>query len=286
MNKSFIGTIKKTLLWSLNELKKAGILAPRLESEYILCHVLKKDRSFLHAHPYEQLTDAQWQEFKELIYKRTKRVPLAYILGHTEFFGLKLIVKEGVFVPRVETELLVEKALEILKGKSGLVLDWGCGSGCISVSFLVNKPHWKAYTLDISALAITNTWENAKLYNLLDRINIIHGSNYMIPKNTIFDAILSNPPYIIKDEIKTLQKEVQYEPKTALDGGKEGIDSYKLIIDLSKKQLKNKGFLILELGKSEVNNKLFDLAIKSGFEILYIHKDLSNNDRIAILQKY
>ncbi len=212
------------------------------------------------------------------IEKRKEHIPLQYIINKQNFYGLDFYVDESVLIPRYDTENIVDRIVKDCKENKCLsVLDLCTGSGCIAVS-LKKSGFEKVYAADISDKALAVAKHNAKLNNA-DIIFLQSDLYENFPKEIRFDIIVSNPPYISTDEIARIEKQVRdFEPKLALDGGRDGLDFYKKIINLSKNFLNNKGRLYLEIGYDQ-SKDVVDLAKKEGYDNIVIIKDLSGRDR-------
>lgn len=212
------------------------------------------------------------------IEKRKKHIPLQYIINKQNFYGLDFYVDESVLIPRYDTENIVDRIVKDCKENKCLsVLDLCTGSGCIAVS-LKKSGFERVYAADVSDKALAVAKHNAKLNNA-DIIFLQSDLYENFPKKIRFDIIVSNPPYISTDEIARLEKQVKdFEPKLALDGGRDGLDFYKKIINLSKNFLDNKGRLYLEIGYDQ-SKDVVDLAKKEGYDNIVIIKDLSGRDR-------
>ena len=212
------------------------------------------------------------------IEKRKEHIPLQYIINKQNFYGLDFYVDESVLIPRYDTENIVDRIVKDCKENKCLsVLDLCTGSGCIAVCLKKNGFE-KVYAADISDKALAVAKHNAKLNNA-DIIFLQSDLYENFPKEIRFDIIVSNPPYISTDEIARIEKQVRdFEPKLALDGGKDGLDFYKKIINLSKNFLNNKGRLYLEIGYDQ-SKDVVDLAKKEGYDNIVIIKDLSGRDR-------
>jgi release factor glutamine methyltransferase len=238
-----------------------------------------------------------------LLKKRAKREPLQYILGYTEFQGLKIKVGPGVLIPRPETELLVEEAIKILKsqkfnpllsppsppfskgGRGGFVsiLDLCTGSGCLALTLAKEFPDAQVYGTDISEIAIRYARNNAKL-NKIKNVTFIKGSLFEPVKKSLntFDLIVLNPPYIKRNDIKNLQIEIKdWEPVKALDGGKDGLDYYRAIIPDARNYLKKGGCLMFELGVSQAD-AVRKMAEDAGFIDISLIKDYAGIERILV----
>ena len=262
-------------------LKKSQIPSWRLDAEILLAEVLRKDRSELIIRNNIKISNKKAFTFNRYIDRRKKFEPVAYILNNKEFFSLDFFVNKNSLIPRPETELMVEKAVKIYKNKYPNVLDIGTGSGCIIISVLRHIPKSRGIGLDISKDAIKvakfNSERLLKVYN--NRIKFMNLSVEKLSNNRIFDLILANPPYINSKDIRNLSTDIKrYEPKIALDGGKDGLDVIKKVIYKSLKILKHNGTLAIEIG----NNQYFavsKLLRKNGFKETTLLKDYKNNIR-------
>ena len=262
-------------------LKKSQIPSWRLDAEILLAEVLRKDRSELIIRNNIKISNKKAFTFNRYIDRRKKFEPVAYILNNKEFFSLDFFVNKNSLIPRPETELMVEKAIEIYKKKAPNILDIGTGSGCIIISVLRHLPKSRGIGLDISKNAIKvakfNSERLLKVYN--KRIKFMNLSIEKLSNNRIFDLILANPPYINSKDIRNLSTDIKrYEPKIALDGGKDGLDVIKKVIYKSLRILKHNGTLAIEIG----NNQYFavsKLLRKNGFKETTLLKDYKNNIR-------
>ena len=217
--------------------------------------------------------------------KTKKNKPIAYIIGKKEFWKTEFVINRSVLVPRPETELIVEEALNLLKDKRNVnLLDIGTGSGCILISILKIKKKWHGTGVDLSKNAIKVAKTNAKIQQLENRIRFVHSDidKFIASK---YDLIISNPPYISKFKLRRLEKDVRdYEPRMALDGGLKGLSEIEKVIKKSSKLLKNKGTLIIEIAPEQKNCLTRILKIND-FHIKKISKDLSGKDRCIISTK-
>ena len=231
----------------------------------------------------EQVDDDKAEIYRKLISRRCAHVPLQYISGHQEFMGLDFTVNDDVLIPRQDTECLVEEALtEINDGMK--VLDLCTGSGCVIISIAAYKNDLDAVGTDISGEALAVAGKNAELNR--QNVRFCRGDLYDSLRNigeyeTKFDAIVSNPPYIRSDVIPTLMEEVRdHEPLTALDGGKDGLDFYRRIIDGAEDHLTPGGCILFEIGYDQAE-AVTDLFRKSGYRDIETVKDYSGNDRVV-----
>jgi release factor glutamine methyltransferase len=277
----------KTILnQASNLLKNYRIKSARLDSELLLSSSLKISRESLLLNLNKEIKINENKKFKLLLEKRAKKVPVAYILGYKDFWKSKFLVNNSVLIPRPETELIVEEALNYLpRSKYKKILDIGTGSGCILVSILLERPKSIGAGLDISKNAIKIAKINAKLQQVHNRITFVNTDvdKYNLGK---YDLIVSNPPYIERVKISRLEEDIKnFEPKSALDGGHDGYSKIKKVIKKSSDILKRKGNLILEIGYDQAYNTSL-LLQKYGFYINKVSKDLSNKDRCIVSTKH
>jgi release factor glutamine methyltransferase len=270
----------------MNSIKELSSSAtPKLDVELILCKVLDVDRLYLHINLDEDITKEQETEFYCLLNQRKEGRPIAYILGHREFMGLDFFVKEGVLIPRPDTEILIEEVINLSKSiKSPLIVDIGTGSGAISVSLAKYIKDAKVYSLDISDTALEVGKINAKNNNVEDRITFLKSDLFSSVENlnSKFDIVVSNPPYIKKDDIYNLDKDVKdYEPILALDGGEDGLNFYRRITKDSLMFLKENGVLAYEVGHDQAED-VKEIMIENNFKNIKIVRDLAGIQRVVI----
>lgn len=223
--------------------------------------------------------DSIYNEFLEIIEKRKQNYPLQYIFGKWEFYGLELFVDESALIPRFETEILVDEILK-LDCKKDKILDIGCGSGAISLALADNLKKSYVYGIDINKEAIKLSNKNKEKLNLKN-VEFFESDIFSNIKEKNFDIIVSNPPYIDEVDMKTLEKELSFEPQNALYGGKDGLFFYKKIISGSLDYLSTNGVLAFEIGYNQMKI-ISNLLIENGFEILLQKKDFAGFDRIII----
>lgn len=277
--------IKNLLCESNDILKKNLIPSHVLDSELILCKVLKKDRKYLIFNDELNLQNNKITEFKNLINRRLKKEPIAYILGEKSFWKDDFLVKKGSLIPRPETELIVEEVINITKNSHNLkILEIGTGTGCLILSILRERPNLRATAIDISKICIELARANAKKLGLTKNIKF-YKSDVDNLRNDKYDMIVSNPPYINKFDLNNLEDGVvKFEPKLALYGGVDGSDCIKKIIYKSSKILKRKGKLILEIAHDQ-KNCVLKILKKENFYVNKIVKDFSNISRSIVSTK-
>ena len=279
-------TIGRILKWTEQYFKEKGIESPRLDAEVLLSHILGRERIYLYVHFDEPLEPAERARYREAIKQRVQRVPVAYIIGEKEFMGLTFKVTEDTLVPRPDTEILVQAAIERLRarGDAPRFADIGTGSGAICLSILHFLPKAQADTVDISPAARAVAEENAAALEVADRVTF-HTGDLLAPlAGQCYDAILSNPPYIPDDDIAALAPEVRLkEPHTALAGGKDGLDFYRRLMANAPALLKDGGFLAVEVGIHQAA-PVAALAVPS-FSRTEILKDYAGIERVVIAWK-
>ena len=231
-------------------LEKANIEEARLDAEILLAHALGITRAQLHAHPQGQLSSAELANYRQLIERRARHEPVAYIVGHQEFYGLDLLVDSRVLIPRPETELLVEKAIEISQRRS-VVADVGTGSGAIAVSLAIHLPQVLVYATDASAGALEVAARNCRRHGVEDRVHLLQG-HLLEPLPEPVDLIVANLPYVSQAEWAQLPPEINcYEPREALDGGLDGLDRIRRLLARAGEYLRPQGAILLEIGATQ-----------------------------------
>ena len=260
-------------------LEKNSVPEAALDARLLLEHVCSTSHSDLIAHPDRVLTDEEEKRFFELITRRQNREPLAYILGYWEFMGLKIRVNSSVLIPEQDSEFLVEEALRYTED-GFKVLDLCTGSGCIALGILNYTNNTTAVCTDISEAALETAKENAIELGFADRIDFIKADLY--PSGDVkADIIVSNPPYIKRSVIDTLEPEVKdYEPRLALDGDEDGLLFYRRIIDRVGEFLYSSGYLIMEIGYDQADEVKALLEENGHFHAIEVIKDFSGNDRV------
>ena len=273
--------IYKIINSASQKLKNNNIHSCRLDSEILLSKVLNKTREELLINLNQKIDRSKINYFKKLIDRRLTREPIAYILKEKEFWSKNFLVNNNTLIPRPETELLVDKLLNIYKQKKISILDIGTGSGCIIISLLINLRNSNGIGIDISNKAILLAKKNRIIHKLSNRLKLSTQSFDKIYGKK-FDLIVSNPPYIPKKDIKNLSEDIKkYEPRMALDGGNDGLDLVKKVIYKSKYILKIKGTLALEIGNEQIK-KVSKILIDNNFRIKHVIKDYKNNVRCVL----
>lgn len=264
----------------------ANISEPRLDAALLMSHVIGRDRAFLIAHPEAAIAGPQLKEFEELTARRAQGEPLQYLTGHQEFFKLDFEVTPDVLIPRPETELIVEAGLELADPNAAFVFaDLGTGSGCLAVSILHECRRARALAIDISEQALRITQRNAERHRVADRLRLVQSDLFdAISVTETFDLIVSNPPYVSDDEMKTLQREVQREPRAALAGGSDGLALIRRLLLEAPGHLRPGGYLIFEFGINQ-DVAIRDLVDGAVWKLIEIRNDVQQIPRMIVLQK-
>ncbi|MBQ1889362.1 peptide chain release factor N(5)-glutamine methyltransferase [Selenomonas caprae] len=281
-----IWTIGRILKWTEQYFEQKGVESPRLDAEVLLSHLLDKQRIYLYVHFDEPLQAEELAAYREMVKQRVNHVPVAYIIGEREFMGLTFKVTPDTLVPRPDTEILVQAAVERLKAMpAGEVrfADIGTGTGAVCLSVLNFTPLAKADTVDISPAARAVAEENAAALGLADRI-VFHTGDLLAPiKENSYAAILSNPPYIPEADIAGLAPEVRCkEPLTALSGGTDGLDFYRRLCQEAPAMLVDGGFMAFEVGIHQAQDVAALAAANPLIGRTEIIKDYAGIERVVV----
>ena len=280
-------TLRQFLRNTQETLAAAGIPEPRLEPEIMLTNVLGLPRHRLYAVQDQELSAQAHEALAQFIERRLKREPLAYILGHREFYGIDLMVGPGVMVPRPETELLVERAMLVCmermdKGQP-VVVDVGTGSGGIAINLALHLPRAWIFATDVSPAALEVAGANIRKHKVGERITLVEG-DLLAPVEGPVDVIVANLPYIPSYRLKELQAEVRWEPPIALDGGPDGLDLIRRLLAQARGKLSRGGIVLLEIDP-EHQAPLRQLAgdLYSGAAVS-VERDMAGLDRIFVVE--
>jgi release factor glutamine methyltransferase len=268
-------TVRKVLGWTTQHFEKSSVDAPRLTAELLLVHTLKLDRVKLYTDLDRPLAKDELAAYRGLIQRRIAGEPTQYLTGLKEFYGRKFQVDPRVLIPRPETELLVEAVITL---KPARVLDLCTGSGCIAVSVALGLPEASVWATDVSRDACEVARLNAEPCG--SRVTVLEADLFGGLPESKFDVVVSNPPYVKTGELPTLQREVQREPKLALDGGADGLDVVRRIAAEAKGWLKAGGTLALEIGDGQ-GDSVRDILVRAGYHDVRIERDLARLDRLA-----
>ncbi|MDT5122081.1 MAG: release factor glutamine methyltransferase [Acidobacteriota bacterium] len=283
-------SIARLIAEAARVLARAGVPEARREAMSLIEYTIARDRTFLLTHPEDALAPSAVRRLRELVERRAEGEPLQYITGHQEFYGLDFEVTPDVLIPRPETELLVETALELLDetNNAPLICDVGTGSGCIPVALLYEEAQEvRAIGLDISMTALRVAARNAARHNVRERLTLIASDclSALDPRAARFKMIVSNPPYVAEAALAGLQREVrEHEPRVALTPGGDGLRIIRRLIADAPRFLEVGGHLLMEIGfdQHEAVERLVD---PQAWQLLDIHKDLQGIPRIVALRK-
>ncbi len=285
-------TIQKLLTWITEYLTKNEVDAPRLSGELLLSHVLELSRIDLYTQYNKPVGQAHLAQLRGLVKRAGQHEPVAYLVGRTEFYSLQMEVDGNCLIPRPETELLVQKAIEFLRTREGTqhVCDLCTGSGCIAVAIAKNVPDAKVTATDLSDAALAMAARNVEKHELQDRVELLCGDLFepLVPHLDVtqWDLIVCNPPYVSAAEYEALDKNVKdYEPPSALLAGDDGLDVYRRLAEGIDRHLKPGGTLLLEIGYAQgpaVREILMDTGL---FAEVTVEKDDQNNDRIVTARR-
>jgi release factor glutamine methyltransferase len=271
------------------QLRNEGVESPRLDAELLLAHVLGVNRAAILTWPDRPLTPKQLTRYRNLVLRRAAREPLAYIVGHREFYDLDFVVDARALIPRPETELLVEHALRTARritpeaGTPLQLADVGSGSGAIAVTLAVHLPQATIYALDDSAEALALTTENARRHRVADRVHPLQG-DLLSPLPQPVDVITANLPYVATTEWEELPPEIRiHEPRAALDGGPDGLALIRRLLAMASPHMRPGGALLLEIGASQ-GGAVTALARQHLPQArVQVYQDLAGLDRLVLI---
>jgi release factor glutamine methyltransferase len=280
--------IRELLNRAEGHLVRHGVPNARRNAEWMLCHTLGWSMLDLYVHSGERLKDERLEAYWRRVERRGRREPLQYILGSTEFMSLPFDVHPGVFVPRPDTEVLVERAEMLLRARPLheplTVLDLCCGSGIIGVSLAHRIGNLTVTAVDVAPEAAELTAHNAALNGVADRVRVIQSDAiaFLEGNRRRFGAVLCNPPYITTGELAALPREVrEHEPMTALDGGADGLDFYRKVVPRLRAHVARDRFVMFEIGDTQ-GAAVSSMLGEAGFSQLEIVKDLAGRDRVVV----
>ena len=280
--------IENCLKEAIEILQKNSVASPILDARILIQHVTSLSREDVIFNASQiNLTENQIQTYFDLIHKRANKIPLTHLTNNREFFANNFYVDENVLDPRPDSEALIEIIIKKFTINSSInIAEIGCGSGCLIISLLKHFENWLGLAIDISDTALLIAKKNAKINQVIDRINFLQSDLFNnLQNDQIFDIIISNPPYIPTNEIENLQDEVRiYEPRIALDGGLDGLDFYRKIAKQSHKFLKNNGDIFLEIGYNQYQD-VKNIFENNNYKFIDFNKDLSGIIRVLQFQK-
>ena len=262
-------------------LKDNKIKSAELDSEILMSQAIRKDKKYIILNYNKKIKKKDLKYFDFLIQERVKKKPIAYLTKKKDFWKYEFLIDKNVLIPRPDTEVLVEQILELTKNKASMrILEIGVGSGCIILSILKEKKKFFGTGIDISTKSLKISEINSLKLGVNRRLKLFKSNidNFNTGK---YDLIISNPPYIKKNFLKCLEKDISFEPIEALDGGVDGLSETRKIIIKSSELIKKKGYLFLEIGFDQ-KNKVKKILENNGFYIKKVIKDLSNHDRCIV----
>lgn len=279
--------IKDLLMEGIKVLELNPSINSQLEVRLILSKIMEVDKSYLYAYTDRSVDVNIANEFIEMVNRRSKGYPLQYLLGVQEFMGMEFLIKEGVLIPRGDTEVLVQYLIDYINkrfvSKEFSILDIGVGSGAISLAIANYCPNGNVFGVDINKEAIDLALQNMKRFGL-NNVKYYYGDLFspFIKGKDKFDIIVSNPPYIPTSDRESLQVEVKdFEPETALFGGEDGLDFYRMISKKALDYLKDDSLLAYEVGFNQ-GKDVKDIMEKCGYESIEVIKDLEERDRVVV----
>ena len=278
-------TIGRLLDWTTKFLGQKGSESPRLDTEVLLAHALGCKRIDLYTRHTEEAPEQARQKFRELVRQRVEGCPVAYLVGRKEFFSLEFEVNRAVLIPRPDTECVVDECLRLAKGVAEpRILDIGTGSGCLAVAVARHHKTAKVTAVDISPEALAVASSNAGRNRIGERIRFLQGDLYgPLPSGERFDFILSNPPYIPRDDLDKLPAGVRdYEPRLALDGGPDGFAVFDRLVAEAPAWLNPGGYLLIEIGSPQEAPARERIGRNSGYELAKTVLDGSGHPRVLI----
>lgn len=266
------------------DLAGGGCDTPRLDAELIVSHVLKQNRSWLYAHNRDVISADAQAQIQALVQRRLQREPLAYLVQHQEFYGLSFKLTPAVLIPRPETEMLVELALQHAPPQPCRLLDVGTGSGCIAIALTTHLPQAQLVAIDISIAALKVAQYNVEYHDLTERISLVQAdmlTSLRPTLNTPIDIIVSNPPYIAHREISSLAPEVRdYEPRLALTDNADGLTLIRQLLSQANQILPPNGLLLVEIGADQAQAVLQLAQALAPQATFQIKQDLAGRDRV------
>ena len=276
-------TIMEAIKKGMIELKNSNIECPKLKARLLMQFTLNKPRQYVIVNDMEELNEKERIKYFDAISKIRKGIPLEHITHQKEFMKLNFFVDENVLIPRQDTEILVEETIKIAqKTNAKKILDLCTGSGAIAVSLAKYLPQTDITAIDISNEALKIAKKNAINNKVENQITFVSSNMFTNLNEEKFDIIVSNPPYIKRNVIEILHKEVKREPYIALNGGEDGLDFYRKIVKESYQYLKYGGYLCLEIGFDQKIDVIGLIENEEKFENTYSKKDLYDNDRIIV----
>jgi len=278
--------LRELLQQTQETLTSAGIPEPRLEAEVMIMNMVRVPRHRIYAFQEEEMPPETEEVLAQVVERRLKREPLAYILGHKEFYGVDLVVRPQVMIPRPETEVLVEQALfmGLTRMETGglVIAEVGVGCGAISVVLAIHLPAARIFATDLYPGALDVAQFNVRRHNVADRVTLLQG-DLLEPLPEPADIILANLPYVRSDAIQHLQPEVQQEPREALDGGADGLAVIRRLMEQAPAKLKEGGAILLEVDPEQVGPLREEAERLFPGATIATEQDLAHMDRVFVV---
>lgn len=281
-------TVGRLLSWTADFLKDRGSESSRLDAEVLLAHARACQRIALYTDFGDDVSDEVRSSFRRMVRQRAEGAPVAYLVGHKEFFSLEFAVSPAVLIPRPETEFVVMEFLALAKELAAPhVADVGTGSGNIAVTVAKHHPGAQVTALDISSEALEVARHNANTHGVAERIRCVESDLFAtIEPEAKFDFVLSNPPYIASEQWEELPPGVRdYEPHVALEGGRGGVEIVERLIRQAAEGLRPGGHLILEIGAPQEESVRSLIAEQGGFDLFPTTRDYSGHPRVVRAQR-
>ncbi len=277
-------TIREVLEWATEDFRTRGIDSPRLDAELIVAEALGVDRIALYLDLNRPLLESERKAIRPLVARRREREPVAYILGHRDFFGRRFRVTRDVLIPRPDTETLVERALALIpRDQACRIADVGTGSGAIAVTLAAELPLATITATDISEAALRIASENAEALGIGDRIRFQQAD--LLASDEQYDFIVSNPPYVAKGELETLQAEVRsYEPQAALVAGEDGLETIRALLQAAEAATSSGAHMLVEVGAGQAARAL-EIVHGSPWCVEAVYPDLNRVERVVHLRR-
>ena len=278
-------TIRDVLDWATQDFAGRGIESPRLDAELLVAKALETDRVGLYLDLNRPLVDQERSAIRPLVARRREREPVAYILGHRDFYGRRFKVTPDVLIPRPDTETLVDHALECIpEDAASRVLDVGTGSGAVAVTIAAERPLALVTATDISEAALKVASENAKQLEVANRIRFEHAN--LLSGVEQYDVIVSNPPYIAQSEMAALQAEIrEHEPIAALEAGEDGLDVVRALLSASEPATASGAQMLIEIGATQAVSVVAFAAEHTAWQPVAVYPDLNRIERVVHLRR-
>ncbi|MGB8328645.1 MAG: peptide chain release factor N(5)-glutamine methyltransferase [Polyangiales bacterium] len=282
---SRIWTIREVLDWAARDFTERGIASPRLDAELLVAKALGIDRVGLYLDLNRPLVDAERNAIRPLVARRREREPVAYILGHRDFYGRRFEVSPAVLIPRPDTETLVERALDCIPDRSPCrVLDIGTGSGAIAVTIAAERPHAAVTATDISESALKVASQNAARLQVASRIRFQRAN--LLCGVEQYDVIVSNPPYVARGDIASLEPEIrEHEPISALEAGEDGLDVIKALLSATESAAVSGAQMLIEIGAGQSEPVVALAAQHAAWQLVAVHLDINRVQRVVHLRR-